>query len=111
MEMMRELMARGILLLVLALVLLVLLACVLYLAFGIGSDIGDFYDYVNYREDFWTWKWEQERKMQDPPEVREQRILAELKEVRKEMERRDRKRGTARICTVFIPGRILKHYF
>lgn len=109
--MMKELLMKSFMVLGAVLVLLVLAACILYLAWCITTDAADAHDYFLHRTEFRMWKWAKEREAGEEPEVREQRILAELKAVREEMDRRDGRQPVVRMYTFLAPGKLLEHYF
>lgn len=108
---MKEALMESVMVLGAVLLLLVLAACILYLAWCITTDAADCHDYFLHRREFRMWKWVQEREAEETPEVREQRILAELKAVREEMDRRDGRKQGVRMYTFLAPGHLLEHHF
>lgn len=93
----------------LVLLLLVLISCCLYLAWRVLVDANDFYDYFENRTPFRLWKWMKEQEEREPLEVREQRCLAELNQIREEKSRRERegRRPAMQVytfCTQKKPG-------
>lgn len=88
----------------LALLLLVLAASILYLAWCVLADAENFYDYLKNRNSFRLWKWRKEQEGKEPLEVREKRCLAELRQIQKEMARRDGRRSAMQVYTFTAPG-------
>ncbi len=82
--------------------LLVLLSSSLYLFWCLTTDAGEVWDYFRHRGEYRMWKWMQSQAAAEPLEVREQRCLAELKEIREEKIRREGKRPVMRVYT-FLP--------
>lgn len=108
---MKELLMEAVTALGTVLLLLVLAACILYLVWCITTNAADAHDYFLHRREFRMWKWAKEREAGEAPEVREQRLLSELKAVREEMERRDGRQPGVRMYTFLAPGKLLEHYF
>ncbi len=88
----------------LALLLLVLAGSILYLAWCLLADAEEFYDYFLNRNLFRLWKNQKEQEGREPLEAREQRCLAELRQIRKEMARRDGRRPAMQVYTFTGPA-------
>lgn len=87
---MKDLLVGFIVMAGLVVLLFVLISCSLYLGWCILVDASNFYDYFENRTSYRLWKWMKDQEEKEPLEVREQRCLAELNQIREERIQRER---------------------